>query len=181
MKAYSIHPETAEYLGEVDCQPSPLEPGQFLVPGGATTTEPPTAGEHQVPVWDGAVWTLKADYRGITYWHKTTRVQYTLQELDCYPDADWTDQDPAEVDLAYTKWDGDAGKWVYDSDAKAAADALASAREALAVLTSTDWYASRRAELGTEIPAEILEQRAAARAAIDAAETASPGTKAKLR
>ena len=37
---------------------------------------------------------------------------------------------------------------------------------AITYLASTDWYASRLAENGTAIPADVLEKREAARAAI---------------
>lgn len=39
-------------------------------------------------------------------------------------------------------------------------------REARAYLESTDWYVVRRAETGDEIPQEVLDNRAAARASI---------------
>lgn len=35
------------YIGIVECQPSPLEPGEFLIPGGATLEEPPNVDEGQ--------------------------------------------------------------------------------------------------------------------------------------
>jgi len=38
--------------------------------------------------------------------------------------------------------------------------------EARAYLASTDWYVVRKAETGTEIPADILEKRQAARDAV---------------
>lgn len=38
--------------------------------------------------------------------------------------------------------------------------------ESLALLASTDWYIIRKQETGVDVPQNVLEQRAAARAAI---------------
>lgn len=40
---YSYHPETFEYLGAGDCDPSPLEEGVWLQPGHSTHLSPPAA------------------------------------------------------------------------------------------------------------------------------------------
>lgn len=37
--------ELGIYVGEVYCQPSPLEPGVWLIPGGATDVVPPEIPE----------------------------------------------------------------------------------------------------------------------------------------
>lgn len=46
-----------------------------------------------------------------------------------------------------------------ESDLKAEADR----HEAIRYLTSTDWYVIRQIEVGTQVPDDIKEQRAAAR------------------
>ena len=52
-----------------------------------------------------------------------------------------------------------------DKAALAAEEAAAKARaDALQTLADTDWYVVRQAETGKEIPQEIRDQRAAARA-----------------
>lgn len=53
MQIYHYHPATGEYLGEGLADPSPLEPGKYLVPANATATAPPTAMTGKVRVWRG--------------------------------------------------------------------------------------------------------------------------------
>ena len=47
------------FVGVVKRQPSPLEPGVFLVPAGAVLVEPPQIPEGQMAQWDGQAWSLK--------------------------------------------------------------------------------------------------------------------------
>jgi hypothetical protein len=58
MKAYAFN-HKGEFIGTVDCQPNPLEFGQFLVPGMATEVEPPKPSKGKVVVWDGQKWHSK--------------------------------------------------------------------------------------------------------------------------
>lgn len=53
MQIYHYHPTTGEYLGTGMADPSPLEPGKYLIPAYATTTVPPTAMSGKVRVWRG--------------------------------------------------------------------------------------------------------------------------------
>ena len=53
MQIYHYHPETGEYLGDGLADPSPLEPGKYLIPAHATTAAPPTAMSGKVRVWRG--------------------------------------------------------------------------------------------------------------------------------
>lgn len=46
-------------IGPTEADPSPLEPGNFLIPARCTTVAPPTEiPEGQVPRWNGAEWQL---------------------------------------------------------------------------------------------------------------------------
>ena len=55
-------------------------------------------------------------------------------------------------------------KFVYPSDEEVAAELAAHTKaEALAYLASTDWYVTRKAETGVEIPEEVSRLRAEAR------------------
>jgi hypothetical protein len=176
--AYQFNEVTGEYMGVRFAQ---FHAEQWLLPGSSKWEKPPELAEHHVAVWDGEAWQVKADFRRIPYWHKMTKQQFTIGEIDCYPDADWTDQDPAKVDLNYTRFDEAKGRWVFDQAAKDRADAEQSARQASAYLRSTDWIVLRKVEKGTQIPVEVTAARDAARISIDSAEAVAPGIKDKLQ
>ena len=57
--AYSFHPETGVFIGVDFAQESPLEPGVFLLPAGATFVEPPQAPEGKQAVWGGESWSVQ--------------------------------------------------------------------------------------------------------------------------
>lgn len=47
------------YVGQVPADESPLEPGVFLLPGGAVETQPPLSWpEDKWPRWNGSKWML---------------------------------------------------------------------------------------------------------------------------
>ena len=56
MLVYNYHPITAEYLGPNEADESPLEPGVFLIPADATTTEPPAQQEGFVRRFTNGAW-----------------------------------------------------------------------------------------------------------------------------
>lgn len=57
MNVYHYHPTTGEYVGQSEADPSPLEPGVFLVPAYATSVAPPsTCTEGYFIAWDGNAW-----------------------------------------------------------------------------------------------------------------------------
>ena len=56
--AYSFHPETGVFIGVDFAQESPLEPGVFLLPAGATFVEPPQVAEGKQATWDGKAWAV---------------------------------------------------------------------------------------------------------------------------
>lgn len=47
------------YVGPTIADESPLEPGVFLIPGGAVEAEPPSIPEGSRARWDGAGWHLE--------------------------------------------------------------------------------------------------------------------------
>lgn len=48
------------YVGTVEADPSPLEPGVWLIPGGAVKTAPPNLGEGERAQWTGSAWQVIA-------------------------------------------------------------------------------------------------------------------------
>ena len=57
--AYSFHPATGVFLGVDFAQESPLEPGVFLLPAGATFVEPPQVPEGKQANWNGESWSVQ--------------------------------------------------------------------------------------------------------------------------
>lgn len=57
--AYSFHSETGVFIGVEFAQESPLEPGIFLLPAGATFVEPPQVSEGKQAVWGGESWSVQ--------------------------------------------------------------------------------------------------------------------------
>lgn len=55
--AYNL---AGELIGVVDCQPNPLEFGEWIVPAWATTVEPPKFKAGNVRVWNGEKWSYQA-------------------------------------------------------------------------------------------------------------------------
>lgn len=114
------------YKGPHTCQPSPLEPGEFLRPkSGTYSTTEPTLTEGKWPRLVNGKWTQVNDKRGVDIYDTTTRQKKTCQYFTI--PAGHTELVPGVDD----KWDGKA--WVLDTkirDARLAAEATA-AREAL--------------------------------------------------
>jgi hypothetical protein len=57
--AYTFHSETGVFIGVDFAQESPLEPGIFLLPAGATFVEPPQFAEGKQAVWNGETWEVQ--------------------------------------------------------------------------------------------------------------------------
>lgn len=47
------------YVGEVEADESPLEPGVYLIPAGCIETPPPNIPEGKVAKWTGSEWVLE--------------------------------------------------------------------------------------------------------------------------
>jgi len=67
---YSYDPVTFEHVGGGLCDPSPLEPDVWLVPGHATRTTAPSTGDKTVALFDitDGRWRIEADHRGEVRW-----------------------------------------------------------------------------------------------------------------
>jgi len=59
MEIYHYHSVTKEYLGSGLADPSPLEPGVWLIPANATGVQPPTAMDGKIRVWNGSAWAFE--------------------------------------------------------------------------------------------------------------------------
>lgn len=70
MKAYLFDYSTHELIGVTDADPSPAEPGEYLVPGNGTLIAAPTVAANEAAVFDpcALTWSVVPDFRGTTYW-----------------------------------------------------------------------------------------------------------------
>ncbi len=59
MRIFHYHPETGVLLNEGKADPSPLEPGVWLVPANATTKLPPAVKEGEQAVMVGKTWQVQ--------------------------------------------------------------------------------------------------------------------------
>lgn len=92
---------TGEFLGQTQARPDPMTPGSFLIPANATNKTPHVVGANQANVFNSALneWELKPDYRGITYYNKTTGDEVFFNLGDT-PGADVQDTYPAALKAA---------------------------------------------------------------------------------
>lgn len=65
---WSYHNETGELLASGKQDPSPLEPGVWLLPGSSTTVQPMPTREGHIACWRGGAWQEIEDHRGEIVW-----------------------------------------------------------------------------------------------------------------
>lgn len=84
---YHYHPQTGELLDTSEADPSPLEPGVFLVPAFATQTAPPTVPDGQIAIHLNGAWALVPDWHGETktvYGYSPTTGEFTGEKQAAY-------------------------------------------------------------------------------------------------
>ncbi len=113
MNAYK-YDKTGEFLHEIQCQESPREPGQFLIPANATTVAPPEEQEGKARVWNGEEWGYRDDNRGKTMYSINDSRQTSVMSNVLGEDVPegWTLTPPPDLENKYTLSDG---QWVEQS------------------------------------------------------------------
>ncbi len=157
--------DVGEYIGEMECQESPLEPGVVLTPNANYTIKsPPPAGERQALVFKNDTWEYIPDWRGVKLWHKQTGISRIETELNLVPGSEWTEKDPAGIE--FPCFDESLGNWITDETKKKAylAAAIRSQRDPL-IRAAQDRIDRYRNELDdgeetTETPETIALVRA---------------------
>lgn len=82
MNAFDYDSITGEYKGLVDCQESPLEPGQYLIPAHATLIEPPEEMPEKARCFINEEWVYVIDHRGQTAYNiDDSRISKQITEL----------------------------------------------------------------------------------------------------
>lgn len=80
---YHFHPVTGVMTGIGSADPSPKEPGVWIVPAYATRETPPEVPSGQIAVRDGDSWTAAEDHRGEVHW--INGMQVTIDEIGPLP------------------------------------------------------------------------------------------------
>lgn len=91
-KAYSFHPQTGAFLGEVQYHSDPLD-GTASPPANATVIAPPKVGDNEVAIWADDAWTIQPDHRGAEYW-LADGSHHTITEIGEVPPEDALDSAP---------------------------------------------------------------------------------------
>lgn len=113
----NVSPLTGEFMGLGLADPSPLEPGVWLIPAHAHQGSSPEIVKGFVPVRDAqsGEWVQMVDHRGVTVYDTASKAPQAWEALGELPDG-YTHQAPASE---YDAWDGE--RWVLDQAALNAA------------------------------------------------------------
>jgi hypothetical protein len=87
------------YVGEVDADESPLEPGVFLIPGGAVEEIPPPTVQNEAARLIGGKWEKVPDYQGVEYYDANGKKQRMDKRGEPLPPGS-TMEEPADVKAA---------------------------------------------------------------------------------
>ena len=99
MKIYNYHPDYKYFYCESEADPSPLEPGVFLIPAHATDIKPQTCELNQIQIFNETSWDIIEDKRGTYYSIQTQQVIENYNPLISPENA--TTQQPPEVTEGY--------------------------------------------------------------------------------
>ena len=110
---YAYKKETGEYNPNEQpvSQWSPRE-NKWLIPRGATTTEPPSAEDKKASCWNPVTqsWEQKSDHRGEKWYDKATRELHEIKDIGVEPDESaWTQTEPKDLEAV---WDDNTSAWV---------------------------------------------------------------------
>lgn len=103
MQIFNYAPVSGEYLSATLANPSPLEPGVFLIPANATELVPPTQAVGEVAVFKDGAWECVTDQRG--EWYDAQGQRCVVDQVDADTSALTRVPPPSEFhDLAGGAW-----------------------------------------------------------------------------
>lgn len=109
---YNYDSATGAYVSTSLADPSPREPGVYLIPAHATEIAPPERAPFAWPVFDASTgtWSLVPDHRGGVFYSTATSERVEITELGKTPDdLGLTGQEPP---AGFVTWDGTV--WQHD-------------------------------------------------------------------
>lgn len=81
------------YIGPTDADEDPMNPGEFLAPGGAYFDAPPETGEREAARRVAGKWVVVADWRGFTY-YLPDGSRHVIERAGVEPPAGWLAEPP---------------------------------------------------------------------------------------
>jgi len=111
-----------------------MQPGEYLIPHGATPDAPPTAGEHEVAVRQDDAWVIQPDWRDVPLYHPVDGSPVSPVAIGQMPD-DLT-ATPLPRPTAAHVWQNDA--WALDPTLQAALLVSAKAAHCQAIDAAAD-------------------------------------------
>lgn len=125
------------YLGTINLQPSPLQPGVFFDQPNSTKVQPPPCKDNEVLYWSGNSWEIKPDYSGKKYYSKSNRSEKTFERGEEF-DSNYTDVFPLENE-SFQKWSESSNSWVIDEEAKTNQELLIRKSQIKRLLLESDY------------------------------------------
>lgn len=95
------------YIGPVEAEESPLDPGVYHIPGGCVEMPPPQVPEFKAACWNGKNWQLLDYFEGLIVYSTSTREPLTLTGVGPIPNG-YTVKKPGPNQI----WKN--GRWVDD-------------------------------------------------------------------
>ena len=100
MIIYNYNKEYKYYINSGEADPSPLEPGVFLIPANATDIQPPDCSESEIQIFENDSWTVTTNHMG-TYYSIETQQEFYNPDPSVLPEGFVKEAPPIEVDEGY--------------------------------------------------------------------------------
>lgn len=88
----------------------PLNGGYLAMRENETDKEPPITCDNEIAKWSDGSWTIVPDFRGKTYFDKTTRELQQITDVEIEPETNWTDKEPPME--PYYEFSESEGDWI---------------------------------------------------------------------
>ena len=133
MKGY-LYDNNGYFYGEVELQPSPLEPGVYFDQSSCTRTAPPKTKENQIACWNNESWEIRPDYSNKIYYSIMDMSEKRFEKGEGFED-NYTDAKPLENE----KFQMFDDVWIVDEKAKFHNEKQILINQAKTLLRESDW------------------------------------------
>lgn len=116
-KVWCYDPDTFEFTMELDCDPHPAFPGQYLKPDYYLLIPPPSVQEYQTCIAQNGEWVVTFDYKNIPVYDKTTKEKIVITSTGIACPETHTPIKPF-LNMSYVVWENN--QWIEDVSLKLA-------------------------------------------------------------